>query len=182
MAEVAAFASGGLAVVSMLVFAVASAPKFILRRTGPPPKLIGTFAGLAGLRQGWGLYTGKHESRQVFYAATLRDGSRVDLRHDGDPLDWKRQAARPRSVHWTKAETNLKKQKARPQAERFADYIVRVWDRDHPQNPVADFELVIQGEGPQQAVEVPAPRRARLPARLRSDDAVAAQAASASGR
>jgi hypothetical protein len=104
------------------------------------PRAVSDFAHEIGLRQTWALYAGTTKSHQYVFAATLSDGTRVDLRRGGAPIEWRRDAEQAKNPHWTKYESGIISRK--DLAALYTDYLARRWNRDHPRNRVEEIELV----------------------------------------
>lgn len=110
--------------------------------SGDLPRPLRTSIEALGLSQQWRLWDRPVPNRYYVFAATLRDGTRVDL-HTGHALDWDRPSRRSANNHWWKLHLHL----ARPYAASLRPWVARHlaarWDRDHPpERRVEHLELV----------------------------------------
>lgn len=108
------------------------------------------------LSQNWRLWSTPLHNRYYVFDACLEDGSRVDL-HTRRALDWDHPRRRSRNNHWWKYQLHAL---GDPRGVRllptYGSYLIREWERDHPQPAVASLRLV----------RIDATRRDRKPSEL----------------
>jgi len=119
-------------VLAALSFSTA-VPDFFMVPT--PQALKPTFAFLERIEVGQGYYslwTKPLGSRHYVIAATLADGTEVDL-HAGRPLDWQSPRRTPYDNHWYKLFQDLRQE---PWLRHgVTTWFVQEWERTHPHSP-----------------------------------------------
>lgn len=129
------------------------------------PTPMWTTTWLLRLDQRWELWTRPMTNRYAVFAATLEDGSRVDLHRDGAPLDWDQPRRRSRNNRWWKYQLNLARRSHAPQRALYADWLVRRWNRAHPERRVASLELWLLDRPWRWPADAPLRRTRLYPAR-----------------
>lgn len=95
-------AADALAVLAFTLVIAENAASTVRARGGPGlSRPVSTAVEALGLSQQWRLWDRPIPNRYYVFAATLRDGSEVDL-HTGQPLDWDRPRRRSANNHWWK--------------------------------------------------------------------------------
>jgi hypothetical protein len=122
-----------------------SGVSLVLGKRWKPLPAMSNLAQTLGLRQRWSLYVGKNTTHQYVFPALLSDGRRVDLRRKAGPIDWDHRQPKAKNGHWTKYESGTSKP---ARAARYADYLARRWDREHPKNPIAELEIILKQRAP----------------------------------
>ena len=154
-------AASALALLAFALVLAENAASTVRARGGRGlPRPVSTAAEALGLAQQWRLWDAPIPNRYYVFAATLRDGSRVDL-HTGAALDWDHPRRRSANNHWWKYHLHLARRHGAALRPWYARYLARCWDRDHgPERAVDQIEL-----GRVRA-ERPADSPARLPREL----------------
>ena len=92
--------------------------------------------------QHWALWARPMTNRCSILAATLEDGSRVDLHRDGATLDLESARRHSRNNHWWKYQLHLSKRGNLPHRRLYANLLARDCNRTAPlERPVRDLEL-----------------------------------------
>jgi hypothetical protein len=106
------------------------------------PEPMWTTTWLLRQDQHWALWARPMTNRYSVFAATLEDGSQVDLHRDGAPLDWESPRPHSRNNHWWKYQLNLSKRGNLPHRRLYADFLARDWNRGAPpERQVRNLEL-----------------------------------------
>jgi hypothetical protein len=106
----------------------------------PPP--LPTVVEALGLSQQWRLWDRPIPNRYYVFAATLRNGSEVDL-HTGGPLDWDHPRRRSANNHWWKYHLHLARPHGIALRPWYARHLALRWNREHgPERAVDRLDLV----------------------------------------
>ncbi len=132
-----------LALLAFVLVVAENAASTVRIRGGPGlPAPLPTAVEALGLAQQWRLWDRPIPNRYYVFAATLRDGSAVDL-HTGAPLDWDRPRRRSANNHWWKYHLHLSRRHGVALRPWYARYLAWRWNRDHsPDRAVERLELV----------------------------------------
>jgi hypothetical protein len=94
------------------------------------------------LAQNWRLWSTPLHNRYYVFPACLEDGTQVDL-HTGSALDWDQPRRRSRNNHWWKYQLHaLGDPRGARLLPTYATYLIREWEREHPERAVASLRLV----------------------------------------
>ena len=120
-----------LAVLAFALVVAENAASTVRTRGGAGlPAPLPTAVEALGLSQQWRLWDRPIPNRYYVFAATLRDGSQVDL-HTGEPLDWDRPRRRSANNHWWKYHLHLARRHGVALRPWYARYLARRWNREH---------------------------------------------------
>ncbi len=92
--------------------------------------------------RGWELFPTVMTNRYYVYAATLADGTKVDLHRDAAPLDWNHPSDRSKNNIWWKFQLHLSDQGER-YGKSFSYYLAKRWEDEHPDRPIEALDLVM---------------------------------------
>lgn len=114
------------------------------------PSLV-KFGNTLRLEQSWGMFSPSVYKEDGFYiySGYTKTGHYIDLKRDGQPVSY----SKPTSIvsefesdRWRKFGENYLFNNNNYMRPYFCQYLIRSWNRQHPENPVTDLNILFMKE------------------------------------
>lgn len=116
-----------------------------------------SISAFLALDQHWSMWSDPPSNRYFVIVGETPAGQQIDLRRNGQPVDWSSPSWRSRNARWWKLELSLSKAEFEPIREGYGCHWLSTWNRDQrPEMQVDSIEgwmlegsrsAVMQGEG-----------------------------------